>query len=185
MLITIHDLERQPLEYQTSFPPQGIDFGADVEQRGPLLAEGRADLLEEHRGPKEIVQDIRVRGSYRGRFELRCARCIEPVEHPLEGEYDVLFRPIGVDADEREHSIGASETEIGYYQDGSLQLEDVLREQVLLSLPARTLCREDCEGICPRCGGNRNSDPCVCEQAPSDSRWSALGDIRGRIKASS
>ncbi len=184
MLITTVDLEREPLHYDTSFPPQGIDFGMDVEQKGPMQAAGVAELLEEHRGPKEIVQDIRVRGSYKGRFQVPCARCLDSVEHPLEGEYDVLYRPVGVDVDDREHSIGESETEIGYYQDGSLLLEDVLREQVLLSLPARTLCREDCKGICPRCGANENSDPCACEESVADPRWSALGDLRTRMKTS-
>ncbi len=184
MLITVTDLEREPLQYDTTFPPEGIDFGSDVAQRGPMRAAGLAELLEEHRGPKEIVQDIRLRGTYEGVFEVPCARCLDPVDHPLQGQYDVLFRPLGVDADEHEHSIGASETEIGYYQDGSLMLEDVLREQVLLSLPARTLCREDCKGICPRCGANRNNDSCACEEVPADPRWSALGDLRSRIKIS-
>ena len=184
MLITVTDLEREPLQYDTSFPPQGIDFGSDVEQKGPMRAAGVAELLEEHRGPKDIVQDIRLRGSYEGLFQVPCARCLDSVKHPLKGEYDVLFRPLGVDTEEREHSIGASETEIGYYQSGSLLLEDVLREQVLLSLPARTLCREDCKGICLSCGANRNTDLCSCEQAPTDSRWLALGDLRSRIKTS-
>ncbi len=184
MLITIADLEREPLHYDISFPPGGIDLGSDVEQQGPLQAAGVAELLEEHRGPKEIVQDMRLRGTYSGTFQVPCARCLDPVEHPLAGDYDVLFRPVGVDSDDKEHSIGASETEIGYYQDGSLLLEDVLREQVLLSLPARTLCREDCKGICPRCGNNRNNNPCSCEQAPADPRWNALGDLRSRIKIS-
>lgn len=184
MLITVTDLEREPLQYDTTFPPKGIDFGSDVEQLGPMKAAGLAELLEEHRGPKEIVQDMRLRGTYEGVFQVPCARCLDAVEHPLQGQYDVLFRPLGVDGDEREHSIGASETEIGYYQSGSLLLEDVLREQVLLSLPARTLCREDCKGICPRCGANGNNDPCSCEETPADPRWSALGDLRSRIKIS-
>jgi uncharacterized protein len=184
MLITIVDLEREALHYDTSFPPASIDFGGEADQKGPLQAAGLAELLEEHRGPKDIVQDIRIRGTYKGHFQVPCARCLDAVGHPLEGTYDVLYRPIGVDADVREHSIGASETEIGYYQEGSLLLEDVLREQVLLSLPARTLCREDCKGICPRCGANGNTDPCSCEEAPADPRWSALGDLRSRIKIS-
>ena len=182
MLITVPDLEREPLVYDTTFPPGAIDFGGEAEQHGPLSAKGLAERLEEHRGPREIVVDIRVRGSYGGAFQVPCARCLEPVEHRLAGDYDVLFRPLGVDRTDRERSIGASEAEIGYYQDGGLPLEDVLREQVLLSLPSRTLCREDCQGICPHCGANRNSDPCSCETAPADVRWSALGELRSRIK---
>jgi len=59
----------------------------------------------------------------------------------------------------------------------------VLREQVLLSLPVRTLCKPDCMGLCPRCGANRNSQPCQCDVGPSDPRWEALAGLRGRIKS--
>lgn len=181
MLITVVDLQREPIEFDTSFPPGGVEFGGDAEQKGPLLAKGRAELLEEHRGPHDVVEDIRLRGSYAGHFQVPCARCLDIVDYPIEGEYDLIFRPIGVDSENTEHSLGASETEIGYYNEGSLLLEDVLREQVLLSLPARTLCREDCKGLCPRCGANGNTDPCSCEEAPADARWSALADLRSRM----
>jgi len=82
-----------------------------------------------------------------------------------------------------ERSITPPETEIGYYQKDSLLLEDVLREQVLLSLPVRTLCKPDCKGLCPRCGQNRNSQECSCDVGPSDPRWEALAGLRGRIKS--
>ena len=185
MLITVVDLEHEPLEYDLTFAPGQIDYTSEVEQIAPMVSAGRADLIEEHRGPREIVQDIRLRGSYSGAFEVPCARCVDPVRHTLAGEFDLIFRPIGADADLSEHSIGASETEIGYYEDGSLTLEDVLREQVLLSLPARTLCRADCKGLCPRCGTNQNTDSCSCDEVlsgPSDPRWTALSDLRSRIK---
>jgi hypothetical protein len=75
-------------------------------------------------------------------------------------EFDLIFRPAEADSEAPERSITAPETEIGYYQKDSLLLEDVLREQVLLSLPVRTLCKPDCKGLCPRCGENRNSQAC-------------------------
>ena len=58
---------------------------AEITQLDPLAAAGRADLLEEHRGPREIVRDIRLRGSYSGRFAVPCARCIDPVEACASG----------------------------------------------------------------------------------------------------
>ena len=61
-------------------------------------------------------------------------------------------------------------------------LEDVLREQVLLSLPVRTLCRPDCKGLCPHCGENRNQKECTCAEMETDPKWAALGELRGRIK---
>src|SRR5947199_407510 len=63
-----------------------------------------------------------------------------------------------------------------------LMLEDVLREQVLLSVPLKALCREDCKGLCPTCGKNRNTEPCSCPPALGDPRWSALRDIREKLE---
>ena len=182
MLITVADLQLDPVEFDEHFSADAIDYGPDIRQVGLLDTKGRADLIEEHRGHKQVVPDIRVRGDYEGRFEVPCARCVEPVRHPVSGEFDLLFRPLGVDAGSSEQAISTQETEIGYYEKDGLTLEDVLREQVLLSLPARSLCQADCKGLCPRCGQNRNETACGCEEAPADSRWEALAGLSGRIK---
>jgi uncharacterized protein len=183
MLITVPDLEREPLEFDTSLGPDAIDFGTEIQQSGQMEVAGRAELIEEHRGPREIVPDIRLRAKYQGKVEVACARCLDAVEHPLKGDFDLIFRPLGVDQGSAEHSICTSETEIGYYQKSGLVLEDVLREQVLLSLPARTLCRQDCKGLCPRCGKNLNTETCNCDTAPADPRWSALSELGSRLKS--
>jgi uncharacterized protein len=137
MRISVDELEREPIDFSVALPQEAIGYGDEATQIGNLAAEGRAEVLHEHRGPKEIVSDIRLKGSFSGLFEVPCARCVEPVE---------------------------------------------LREQVLLSLPARTLCQQDCKGLCPRCGENRNQTECSCEQGPSDPRWEALAGLSSRIK---
>jgi uncharacterized protein len=129
------------------------------------------------------VADIRLKGHFAGNFQVPCARCVEPVGIPLEAEFDLIFRPVAADSGAAERAITAPETEIGYYQKDSLSLEDVLREQVLLALPFRTLCKPDCKGLCPRCGENRNNQACNCEAGPSDPRWEALAGLRDRIKS--
>ena len=183
MEFKILELEREPIEFDLELPPGAVDFGDEAEQIGNLATSGSAEVIHEHRGPKDIVADIRLRGHFAGNFQVPCARCIEPVEIPLASDFDLIFRPLGADSDPPERSITASETEIGYYQKDSLLLEDVLREQVLLSLPVRTLCKPDCKGLCPRCGANRNLQPCSCDEGPSDPRWEALTDLRSRIKS--
>jgi len=183
MEFLICELEREPVEFETEIRQGAIDFGEEAGQVGNLATSGRAELIHEHRGPKEVVPDIRLRGRYAGRFEVSCARCLEPVEIPLSADFDLIFRPLGADAGPPERSITASETEIGYYRKDSLLLEDVLREQVLLSLPVRTLCKPDCEGLCPSCGANRNLQPCSCGEEKTDPRWEALTGLRGRIKS--
>lgn len=183
MEFKIAELEREPVDFDLQLPSKAIGFGEEAEQIGPLATSGRAEVIHEHRGPKEVVPDIRLKGQYSGRFEVPCARCLEPVEIPLSAEFDLIFRPIGVDSDAPERSITAPETEIGYYQKDSLLLEDVLREQVLLALPVRTLCKPDCKGLCPRCGANRNLQPCSCDEGNTDPRWEALSGLRGRNKS--
>ncbi len=182
MLLTVIDLEKEPIQINLAYPPGAIEYGFDIRQLDPLSVEGRADLIVEHRGPNQLVDDIRVRAAYRGRFEALCARCLDPVEHPLTGQFDLLFRPTGADGEASEHSITTSETEIGYYQRDGVLLEDVLREQVLLSLPAKTLCREDCKGLCPHCGQHLNSETCACSETLTDPRWSALSGLRSRLR---
>jgi uncharacterized protein len=177
MLITPAQLVDEPLQLDESLPAGAIDYAPDIRQVGPLQLKGQAELIVEHRGPKDFVQDIRLRAEYSGNFEQLCARCLEPVQQPLSGTFDLIFRPGGVDAEAGERAITEDETEIGYYEQSGLLLEDAVREQVLLTLPGRTLCQEDCKGLCPHCGINRNLATCECVEKPIDPRLSVLAGI--------
>jgi len=183
MLFTIAALEQDPIEFDLALEVGAIDYGEEAAQIGPLKTEGRAEVLHEHRGPKEIVADIRLKGSFAGEFETPCARCIEPVQVSLGSSFDLLFRPPNVDNTGAEHAISTQETEIGYYENGGLALEDVLREQVLLSLPARTLCQPECKGLCPRCGHNLNESACSCQEASGDAGRATLADLSSKFKS--
>ena len=141
-------------------------------------------MIHEHRGPqgycgRHPAQGALCRAASRCPARAAWSRC----EIPLSAEFDLIFRPSAADAEATERSITAPETEIGYYLEDSLSLEDVLREQVLLSLPVKTLCKPDCKGLCPRCGADRNSQPCTCDAGPSDPRWEALAGLRSQIES--
>jgi uncharacterized protein len=176
MLITTLDLQKEPLVFREEIAEGAIEYAPDTRQVGVLPVSGKADLIVEHRGPQEVVEDIRVRAEYEGEFEVLCARCVEPVSVPLKGQFDLLFRPENADAEAGERAITEDETEIGYYGKSGLELEDVVREQVLLSLPGRTLCTPDCKGLCAHCGQNLNVKACECSGVAEfgDPRWSAL-----------
>jgi len=177
MLITPAQLVDEPMELDESLAPGVIDYAPDIRQLAPLSLQGDASLIVEHRGPKDFVQDIRLRAKFSGEFEIHCARCLDPVKEPLSGSFDLIFRPAEVDNEPGEHAITEDETEIGYYEESGLLLEDAVREQVLLALPGRTLCSDDCKGLCPQCGANRNTAPCNCKEQPADKRWNALTGI--------
>ncbi|MDE3105544.1 MAG: DUF177 domain-containing protein [Acidobacteriota bacterium] len=181
MLITPSQLIDEPLAIDEAIPAGALEYAPDIRQIGPLTVTGQADLILEHRSASEQVQDIRLRASYRGELEVLCARCITPVLTPLQGQFDLIFRPESADAEAGERAITADETEIGYYNESGLLLEDAVREQVLLSLPGRTLCKPDCKGLCPRCGQNLNLESCNCAETSQDPRWNALAGLAQKL----
>ena len=182
MFIEIHQLELQPLDFEEEYPAGAIDFGPDITQRGGLEAAGRAELIEEHHGKHQKIRDIRLKGEVATALELACARCLEPVVQPVARNFDLLYRPLGVDAGQKELSVTTTEAEVSYYQGEGLLLEDAVREQVLLALPLKVICREDCKGLCPHCGKNLNTEQCSCAEPLEDPRWSALKEIRNKLE---
>jgi uncharacterized protein len=182
MLIELAELELHPVDFQEEFPPDAIDLGEDLRQLTLLKTSGRAQLVVEHHGKRNVIQDIRLNGELATRLELLCARCLEPVVQDVTRKFDLLYRPLGIDAGNEELSVTVAEAEVGYYQGDGLLLEDAIREQVLLAVPLKVVCREDCKGLCPTCGKNRNTEPCSCAPPLGDPRWSALKDIREKLE---
>jgi uncharacterized protein len=182
MFLDIHELERHPLDFEEEFQPEVIDLGGEARQRTPLKASGHAEIVEEHHGKHEIIKDIRLRGRLTTGLELECARCVEPVAQNITREFELLYRPLGTDAGRDELSVTDAEAEIGYYQGDGILLEDVLREQVLLALPLKVTCREDCKGLCVHCGKNLNEGLCGCTTVIEDPRWTALREIRSKLE---
>jgi uncharacterized protein len=182
MFLDIKELELHPLDFEEEFQPDVIGLGGEARQRTPLKTSGRAEVVEEHHGKHQVIRDIRLRGRLSTGLELQCARCLEPVKQDVVREFELLYRPLGADAGRDELSVTAAEAEIGYYQGDGILLEDVLREQVLLALPLKVTCREDCKGLCPHCGKNLNEEQCSCSVPMEDPRWAALKEIRDRIE---
>lgn len=182
MLIRIADLELRPLQFDQEFPAGAIDLGSELRQTSTLRTHGRAELVKEHHGGKVIVSNIRLVGEFSGDFEANCARCLEPVPIHLQKNFDLIYRPLGSDRRADEVSISEAETEIGYYQGDGMELADSLREQVLLAVPIRFVCSDECKGICAVCGKNLNEGACGCVQKISDPRWEALKDLKKDLR---
>jgi uncharacterized protein len=182
MKIRIQDLEFRNLEFELQFQPGEIDFGSEVRQVGVLGTEGHAELIREHHGGHASIDDIRLVGKLDGRIEVCCARCLEPVEIAVSRSFDLLYRPMTAEKAGEEVAIHEAETEIGYYSGEGMDLEDSLREQILLAVPIKTLCRYDCKGLCATCGVNRNLQLCDCAQAKPDPRWAALADLKSKLQ---
>jgi len=166
MLIARHELEIHRIIIEKAFEPQSLKFdGVDFRQAGTLTVSAIAELVGE---------DVRIRGSLKTRIEAECARCLQPVALPVEHDFDLTYRPVGSIAREEEMQLPEGELDIGFYHGEGIELGDVLAEQVILALPMTVICREDCLGLCPTCGADRNTGVCPCPAPQSGSPFAVL-----------
>lgn len=180
LFLSIQELEQRKVNFDVDFPAGEIDFGADqLRQLSHLHAEGQAELLNNTLG------EIRVRGNLSVDLELQCDRCLDPVPYTIKGPFDLFYRPAPEGPQLHDLAIDAGESEIGYYEGGGMELEDILREHILLSLPMHSICREECAGICPQCGQNRNTGTCTCTEQHVDDRWAALRGLKEALRSNS
>ncbi len=169
MFLSIKEMELRKVRFDETFQPGEIDFtGEDLTQASPLRATGSAELLAHSEG------EVRVQGKYQVEMTAQCDRCLGMARFPLDGGFDLFYRPMSDIAREEEVEIDEGEAEIAFYEDGGMELEDILREQVLLALPMQRVCSDVCRGICPVCGKNRNEAECSCKVENADDRWGAL-----------
>jgi uncharacterized protein len=172
VLFSVRALELKKAHFDVSLKPGEIDFlDKKIRQVDSLLANGSVELLE------HTADDIRVTGHVAVQMETECDRCLEKAVFPVDSDFDLYYRPAGEGLDE-EVEIDDQELEAGFYENGKIELNDVLREHVLLALPMQKICQEDCKGICPGCGQNRNLLECDCHLHTGDDRWRALQNMK-------
>lgn len=169
MFFSVRELELRKAHFDVAIPPGEIEFLDNLRQASNLAAEGSVELLGNTLG------EIRVRGHLNVIMEGDCDRCLEAARIPLESDFDLFYRPEPVPRHSGEEiEIDEGESQIAFYESEGLELGDILREHILLSLPMQRICKETCKGICPVCGQNRNLVTCDCNAKPVDDRWAAL-----------
>ena len=172
MFLSVHEMELRKVRFDQTFSPGEIQFlDKKLWQAGPLRAIGSAQVLPNTGG------EIRLAGRVVVRMEAECDRCLDVAEFPVDVDFDLFYEPAKSGPEGQEVALDAGESEVDFYTGEGLELEDVLREQILLALPMQRICRDGCKGICPVCGQNRNLSECGCQVKTPDDRWAALRDL--------
>ena len=173
MFLSVKEMELRKVRFDETYEPGQIDFtDEDLVQASPLAAKGTAELLAHSDG------QMRIQGKLKVEMTAQCDRCLGGARFALDSGFDLFYRPASQLPDEDEVAIDEGEAEIGFYEDGGMELEDILREQVLLALPMQRICSDACQGICPVCGKNRNESPCQCKvEGVAGDRWAALRNL--------
>src|ERR1700730_3924623 len=170
MFLDIKDLAVRKQVIQKSYAPGSINYQtAEIKQIGPLEVSATAELLE---------GQIRVAGEIETKVELLCARCLEPVVDEVHRSFDLFYSPLPKGEKPEEARLKEDDAEIGFFSGEGVFLADVLREQVLLALPMKVICRSDCRGLCPNCGENLNHEECRCETHSTDPRLAPLARLK-------
>jgi uncharacterized protein len=164
-----------------AIPETGLDVPIDLgpewfsrwheEDPGLEFTEGRITgqvRLEKH------DRDILVRGALSGHLHLACGRCLEPFDAPAAAEFDLLLAPAPLGEPAVEEELSPADLDLDYYRGEVVDLESLLREQIILLAPLKPLCEEACKGLCPRCGGDLNRETCHCETEAANSPFARL-----------
>ncbi|MBZ5514271.1 MAG: DUF177 domain-containing protein [Acidobacteriia bacterium] len=166
MLITLQELELHRIVVSKTYAPGALDYhGAEYRQGAPLQVNGIAELV----GP-----EIRIRGHLDTRIEALCDRCLRRTEIPIARDFDLFYRSVKTIARVEEIEIPEDELDIGFYEGEGIALADIVREQVILSLPMKIICRPDCRGLCPNCGADLNRGDCGCPPPEANSPFTSL-----------
>lgn len=123
-------------------------------------------------------REVELRGKLLAKLEGLCGRCLQPVEVPISTDFTERFvRAVSWVADEQ-HELQEEDLNLAVFDGEAIELDDLVREEILLAVPANVLCREDCQGLCPICGIDKNLSSCQCETKEIDSRWQKLKELQ-------
>jgi uncharacterized protein len=130
------------------------------------------DLLVERVGQK-----VAVAGRFEATAHLSCSRCLESLVARVEPGVDLQLVP-QPSSRQGQVELGRDDLEVDFYQGDVLDVAGLLRSETDLALPMKPLCRPECRGLCPVCGGNRNVTECRCEPRETDPRLAPLEALR-------
>jgi uncharacterized protein len=166
MRIELENLEGGKSEFAHVYNPDELN---PVDERVKLIAPARVNGKIRLAG-----NEVFLNGHVDTRAQVECDRCLQPVEIPVSADFELEY----ISGSEYETSAAVELTEaemsVSVFDGKAIDVDEIVKEQILLAVPTRMLCREDCKGICPQCGTDLNADKCECITDDIDPRWAAL-----------
>ncbi len=117
-------------------------------------------------------------GAFKGALRVACDRCLESYRQEIEAEFNYFLTPAPDDIEKDELELMEDDIEVVFIHDDKIDLNEVIREQLFLSLPVKCLCRTDCIGLCAKCGCNLNVSSCECITAQGHPAFATLNKLK-------
>ncbi|HLM23584.1 MAG TPA: DUF177 domain-containing protein [Pyrinomonadaceae bacterium] len=121
--------------------------------------------------------EVFVNGHIDTRAQVECDRCLQPVQLPVSAEFALEYIPGSAYESTETAELTDAQMSVSVFDGDVIDVDEIVKEQILLAVPTRMLCREDCKGICPECGIDRNTGECTCDTDNIDPRWAALKNL--------
>ena len=167
MNLDLRQFESFPAEFSAEVETDSMEYEIEgVEFR---------DVMNVKIDIQKVRDEYYCHGSANVPVEQECSRCLNPFDAELSGNFNFIVR-----TSEGSNTEGAGDEEDVLYtkvNEPVVELNEVIRETLLLSLPLKPLCNEDCKGLCPGCGVNLNEETCECRNEEADERWEGLKDL--------
>ena len=169
MIVDLHTIEDSRATFEFTIEPSEIDLqNEDAEITTATEVSGNIR--------KGIVQ-TEVEGEIKTGVRFECSRCLTEAEKDLEIPFSAVFVVPEHYTEETEKELDENELDVSMFEGDKIDLKELVREQIGLNLPTKVFCKEDCKGLCQKCGANKNLIDCKCEENEIDPRWKALEDF--------
>jgi len=122
--------------------------------------------------------EVFVDGRVEARAQVECDRCLKPVELPVSADFALEYITGAVYESSSTAALSEEQLSVAVFDGETIDVDEIVKEQILLAVPVRTLCREECQGICPECGNDLNTGQCNCSADEVDPRWAALKSLK-------
>lgn len=122
-------------------------------------------------------REIQVMGSMKAGLGVVCSRCLKPFDYEFESDFQIFYS-LGSES-EREKELTAADVDVNYISGEDLDTTEMLLAQLALDVPVKPLCRQDCPGLCAKCGADLNAGPCPCPvEDKHESKFAKLKDFK-------
>jgi uncharacterized protein len=175
MRIRVDDIKDEGLDLETDETPAAFPTVTEAAE-----AEGCTFVapLQTRLRVIRVGEMVEVEGTVESRIRLSCSRCLAEHDEPLVAGFALTYArqmpEVTDEAGEEEVELSAEEMGLTLFHGDEIDLGEAIAEQVIMALPMRPLCREECRGLCPLCGTNLNEGDCGCERPVFNAKFAAL-----------
>ena len=169
MRIELINLEDGKGEFAQVYEPEQLTLGDErVTLCGPTSASGEI---------RNVGVEVIVSGHVESCAQVDCDRCLKPIQIPVASDFSLEYITGSDYEADRTAELTEELMSVSVFDGQAIDIDEIVKEQILLAVPTRALCRPDCKGFCEKCGANKNAGDCGCSEEEIDPRWAALKDL--------